>query len=234
MVADHQGSSTAIDEMARQRSPVFEVTREGPPQITGHPTTRGQSPRTASRGGCVSGQSSSGEIGGGNGSSGRDRPYVFAFARGIARKRIVSCQAEVSQAQEALAKAQSKLQQEEQGLTDEEARLATLMQESAEGGPRREEVPPAIPADFAHELAELRTCLSELRRENMELRSQLSSRSGEERERKQPRNLASSTLDLAPLSRVSVDHAGRAICQSVPMQTPVCVPIVSTRSRVDG
>ena len=81
-----------------------------------------------------------------------------------ARKRIVACQTEVSQAQEALAKAQSKLQLEEQGLTDGEARLATLMQESAEGGPRREEVPPTIPADFAHELAELRTCLSELRR----------------------------------------------------------------------
>ena len=120
-----------------------------------------------------------------------------------ARKRIVACQAEVSQAQEALVKAQSKLHQEEQGLSDGEARLATLMQESAEGGPRVEEVPPTIPADFANELAELRTCLSELRRENMELRSQLlSDRSGEERERKQPRSLASSTLDLAPLNRV--------------------------------
>ena len=44
-----------------------------------------------------------------------------------AKKRIVACQAEVSQAQEALAKAQSKLQQEEQGLTDGEARLAVFM-----------------------------------------------------------------------------------------------------------
>ena len=64
---------------------------------------------------------------------------------------------------------------------------------------------------------ELCTCLSELRRENMELRSQLlSDRSGEERERKQPRSLASSTLDLAPLNRVPADHrtGGLQILQS--------------------
>ena len=53
----------------------------------------------------------------------------------------------------------------------------------------------------------------------MELRSQLSSRSGEERERKQPRSLASSTLDLAPLSRVAADHGSRAVGQSMPMMT---------------
>ena len=51
------------------------------------------------------------------------------------KKRIVACQVEVSQAQEALAKAQSELQQEEQGLTDGEARLAIFMQESAKAGP---------------------------------------------------------------------------------------------------
>ena len=66
-----------------------------------------------------------------------------------ARKRIVACQVEVSQAQESLVKAQSKLHQEEQGLSDGEARLATLMQESADGL-RMEEVPPTIPADFAN------------------------------------------------------------------------------------
>ena len=137
----------------------------------------------------------------------------------IALKRMVACQAEVSQAQEALVKAQSKLHQEEQGLSDGEARMATLMQESA-GGPRVEEVLPTIPADFANELAELRTCLSELRRENLELRSQLSSgRSGEERERKQPRSLASSTLDLEPLNRVPSDHATMGVGQSMPMLT---------------
>ena len=62
-------------------------------------------------------------------------------------------------AQEALGKAQSELQQEEQGLTDGEARLAILMQESAEVGPRVEEVPPTMPANFAQELVELRACL---------------------------------------------------------------------------
>ena len=51
-----------------------------------------------------------------------------------AKKRI--CQVEVSQGQEALAKVQSKLQFEEQGLDDGEARLAALIQESAEAGPR--------------------------------------------------------------------------------------------------
>ena len=134
---------------------------EGPPEFTSHPTARGQSPWTASRGGCVRRQGSSSEIGGRNGSSGRDGPHFREFTRGIedsegpvpspprggshcfdtkdfierARKRIVACQAEVSHAQEALVKAQSKLHQEEQGLSDGEARLATLMQESAEGGP---------------------------------------------------------------------------------------------------
>ena len=136
-----------------------------------------------------------------------------------AKERIVACQAEVSQAQEALAKAQSKLQQEEQGLTDGEARLAILLQESAEVGPRVEEVPPTVPANFAQELVELRACLSELRRENSELRSQLlSGRRGEERERKQPRNLASSTLDLVPLSRTPPD-AGVGVGQSMPLVT---------------
>ena len=83
------------------------------------------------------------------------------FAR--AKKRIVACSTEVSQAQEALAKVQSKLQFEEQGLVDGKARLAALIQESAEAV---EEVPATLPANFAHELAELRACLSDLRQEN--------------------------------------------------------------------
>ena len=84
MVAAYQGSPSAIDEVARQRSPVFEATREGPPWITGHATARGQPPRPVSRGGRVRRQCSSGEIGGGDGSSGRYGSNVFAFARGIA------------------------------------------------------------------------------------------------------------------------------------------------------
>ena len=50
------------------------------------------------------------------------------------KKSIVACQTEVSQAQEVLAKVQSKLQFEEQGFVDGEARLAALIQESAEAG----------------------------------------------------------------------------------------------------
>ena len=94
---------------------------------------------------------------------------------------IVACQAEVSQAQEALAKVQSKLQFEEQGLAIGEARLAALIQESAAAGPRVGEVPATLPAKFVHELEELRACLSELRQENTELRAQLQSGRGEER-----------------------------------------------------
>ena len=43
MVAGDPRSPSSIDEVARQRSPVFEATREGP-WITGHSTARGHSP----------------------------------------------------------------------------------------------------------------------------------------------------------------------------------------------
>ena len=78
------------------------------------------------------------------------------------KKRIVACQAKVSQAQEALAKAQSKLQQEEQGFTDGEARLAILMQESAEVGPRVEEVHPNDASQLRPRACRMRACLSKL------------------------------------------------------------------------
>ena len=45
----------------------------------------------------------------------------------------------------------------------------------------------------------------------------MSDRSGEERERKQPRSLASSTLDFAPLNSVPADHAVLGVGQSMPM-----------------
>ena len=101
---------------------------------------------------------------------------------------------EVSRAQEALAQAQTKLQSEEQGLVDGEARLAALIQQSASV----EEPPPTAPANFAHELAELRACVQALQRDNHDLRSQLQSTEGpdaDERHRKQPKNLSCSTLD---------------------------------------
>ena len=98
-----------------------------------------------------------------------------------AHKRIGSCREEVVQAQEILAKVQAKLQSEEQALVESEARLAVLM---AESDVSMEDVPPTMPANFAHELAELRACVQELRRENTDLRSELQSagRGGERTE----------------------------------------------------
>ena len=244
LVASHQGSTSAVEQVAHQGPSIFQATSEGPSRITGHPTARGQSPRPSSEGSCVDRQGTSDEIGGGNGSCGRVRPHFLAFARCVeeseefierAKKRIIGCQAEVSQAQEAFARVQSKLEFEEQGLADGEARLAALIQESAAAGPRVEEVPATLPANFAHELQELRACLSELRKENTELRAQLQSGRGEERERKHPRSLATSSLELAFLSRAGAE-CGPGVGQSVPlmgdasfrMETLVCVRIDST------
>ena len=125
-----------------------------------------------------------------------------------AKKRIGCCREEVVQAQEAVAKAQSKLQSEEQALADGEARLAAE--------------PPTMPANFAHELAELRVCVQELRRENTELRSdlQIGERDCEERERerrKQAKNLSNSTLDLVLLNRSPEDRPGHGAFQSQPV-----------------
>ena len=133
-----------------------------------------------------------------------------------AKKRIGGCREDVVQAQDALAQAQAKLQPEEQALAEGEARLAALFAES-EG--LREELPPTMPANFAHELAELQACVQELRRENTELRSELQSsgRGGAERERKQPRKLSHSTLNLVPLGRSVADHPGHGVGQSQPI-----------------
>ena len=97
-----------------------------------------------------------------------------------AQKRIGPCREEVARAQEVLTQAQAKLQSEEQALVEGEARLAAL---TAESVAPREDVPPTVPANFAHELVELRACVQELRRENTDLRSELqrTERSGRER-----------------------------------------------------
>ena len=107
-----------------------------------------------------------------------------------AKKRITTGREEVSQVLEALTSAQAKLQSDEHGLADAEARLATLLMEESNG---MAAPPPTVPADFAQELAELRTCVQQLQRENTDLRSQLQfeGQGGEERERKHPRNLSS-------------------------------------------
>ena len=120
--------------------------------------------------------------------------------------------------QDALKKAntaQAKLQSEEQGLADAEARLASLLLEGSNGIAAS---PPTVLVDFAQELAELRACVQQLQRENTDLRSQLQfeGQSCEERERKHPRNLSSSTLDLALLLR---NHGRAEVCtgQSAPL-----------------
>ena len=92
-------------------------TSEGP-QVTGQSLARGQ-PRPASKGSYVDRQGTGAESGGGNGSCGL-RPH-YALARCVKESEgpSVKCarwRAKVSQAQEALAKVQSKLQFEEQGL----------------------------------------------------------------------------------------------------------------------
>ena len=112
-----------------------------------------------------------------------------------AKKRVTVCREEVSRAQEAFAQAQTKLQSEEQGLVDGEARLAALIQESATSV---EEPRPTAPANSAHEFAELRACVQALQREHHDLRSQLQPSGGpdaDERQRKQPKNLSCSALD---------------------------------------
>ena len=84
-----------------------------------------------------------------------------------AKKRVNACRAEVLHAQEVLAKAQTQLQSEEQGLSEGEARLAAFLQEA--DGMRVEEPQPTAPVDFAHELAELRACVQDLQRGNQYL-----------------------------------------------------------------
>ena len=79
---------------------------------------------------------------------------------------------------------------------------------------------PCQPPIFAEELAELRACVSQLRQENSDLRCELQSggRGGEERDRKQARNLSHSTLDLAPLNQCLLEpaHFEHGTCSRVP------------------
>ena len=130
--------------------------------------------------------------------------------------RIGSCREEVARAQEVLTQAQAKLQSEEQALVEGEARLAAL---TAESVAPREDVPPTVPANFAHELAELRACVQELRRENTDLRSELqrTERSGGERDPKQAKSLSISSPDLVPLNRSGADHPGFPVGQNQPI-----------------
>ena len=81
LVANHQRSTSAVDQVAHQRSSVFEATSEGPPRVAGQPSATGQSSRPSTRGGGVD-LGSCVFVGGGTGSGGRVRPHFLTFARG--------------------------------------------------------------------------------------------------------------------------------------------------------
>ena len=127
-----------------------------------------------------------------------------------AKKRIGICREQVVRAQEVLAQAQAKLQSEEQSLVEGEARLAALIRnQRVEGGSSSD----LASHHFRPRVGGMRACVSQLRQENSDLRCELQSggRGGEERDRKQVRNLSHSTLDLAPLNQT------RQTCQSQPI-----------------
>ena len=91
MVAAHQGSSSAIDEVASQRSSALEAPSKDPPEFTSHPRARVQSPWTGARGSRVRRQGSSGEIGGRNGSSGETDP-TFGHPQEALKTAKAQCQ----------------------------------------------------------------------------------------------------------------------------------------------
>ena len=91
-------------------------------------------------------------------------------------------------------------------LREGEVRLQALQQEEATRMDCQE-VPPTIPCNSAQELAQLRACVAELQLERDDLRAKLqNSGDREDRERKQPRVLASPALDLVPLNRNTIDR----------------------------
>ena len=65
-----------------------------------------------------------------------------------------------------------------------------------------------MPCNFASELAQLRACVAELQLERDDLRAKLQNSSDRDRDRKLPKTLASSTLDLVPLSQITTDRSG--------------------------
>ena len=124
-----------------------------------------------------------------------------------AKKRVASFQQDVTNAQAAVVQAQEKLAEEEALLRDGEVRLQVLMHEES-NQMECQDVPPTVSCNFASELAQLRACVAELQLERDDLRAKLQNSSvREDRERKQPRTLASSTLDLVPLNHIVTDRS---------------------------
>ena len=114
-----------------------------------------------------------------------------------AQKRVEGMRADLVKAQEAVAKAEETLRHEEALLRDGEARLVALQEESRRA-PQRGPVPPVTPVHFATELATLRECVQELRRERDELKAELCAVGGgrEESRSKKTRTLATPAPDL--------------------------------------
>ena len=121
-----------------------------------------------------------------------------------AKKRVHALQEDVKMAQAAVVVAQEKLAKEEVLLREGEDRLQALQQEEV-NGMDCQEVPPTVPCNFAEELVQLRACVLELQTERDDLRAKLqNSGDREDRERKQPRTLASPAFDVVPLNRNTI------------------------------
>ena len=104
------------------------------------------------------------------------------------RKRVDSVREEITKAQAAVLEAQAKLTKEEEALEDGLKRLNSLQHEAdglSEQGP-----PPTVPADFAREWAELRTCVQALQAEEDDLRAEVARQNVEGR----PENARSLTV----------------------------------------
>ena len=109
------------------------------------------------------------------------------------RKRVDSVREEITKAQEAVLEAQAKLAKEEEALEDGLKRLNSLQQEA--DGLSEQPPPPAAPADFARELAELRACVQALQVERDDLRAEVARQNVEGRPRN-ARSLAVPSPDL--------------------------------------
>ena len=141
-------------------------SRQGPQGASPPPSSnRGPAPEEV-----VSNARESGQIGGRFASNEAQVHVRPVWTSGIAslktfieraKKRIGVCRTEIVEAQEAFAQVQARQSAEELGLAEGEVRLVALIAES-EG--LREEVPPIVPANFAHELAELQGCIQDLQR----------------------------------------------------------------------
>ena len=133
-----------------------------------------------------------------------------------AKKRIGVCRTVIVKAQEALAQAQARIQSEEQGLAEGQVRLAPLTAESegGEGGSSTQLCRQILHTSWRSCEVAFRICNG--RTPNC-VRSCSPVDVGEKkRERKQPRNLSHSSLDLVPLSRSAADP-GHGSGQSQPI-----------------